>query len=75
MFYAIDRFEHETAVLLRDDGQLYHVPRTALPSIAREGDCMRYKNGTWYIDAEETSRRNQEMHTRLHALFSRAKRT
>ena len=70
MIYAIDRFEREQAILI-NEGLLYHIPRASLPKSAQEGDCLRYRSGTWIVDKEETLRRKQEMRSRLQSLFTR----
>ena len=59
MFYAIDRFEEEWAVLQDDDGNSRQVKRTALPSHVRQGDVLLETAEGYTLDAAETSRRRE----------------
>lgn len=41
MWYAVDRFEGEWAVLQDDEGQSHNVERSRLPQDIRQGDVLR----------------------------------
>jgi hypothetical protein len=45
-FYAIDRIEGKTAVLVADDGRTFDVPRRTLPKGCREGTVLRIDAAT-----------------------------
>ena len=45
MKYIIDRFEEDLAVLEGENKEMLNVPRGFLPDDAKEGDCLRKKNG------------------------------
>ena len=65
VFYAIDRLEGETAVLIGDDGRTVELPRSSLPARVREGSVLRVALGhdgvpdwsTARIDDKERERR------------------
>ena len=43
MFFVVDRFEGDIAVLVGDDDTTFDVPRRQLPKGAREGSVFRIK--------------------------------
>lgn len=57
MFYSIDRFEENTAVLLNDNGVPIDVERTVLPADVAQGDIVVLKDGKWVKDLDETAKR------------------
>ncbi len=58
MYYSIDRFEGEWAVLIDDEsGEAVQILRIELPAEAEEGGICRLENGMYFYDAEETARR------------------
>lgn len=59
MYYAIDRFEGDYAVLEDDNGNTTPVRRTALPAGARQGDVLEWKQGQYTAAPEETRRRRE----------------
>ncbi len=66
MFYSIDRFEGEWAVLTADDDcSQVAVPREYLSPDAEEGSILRYENGQYIYDAEETAARRRAVFERL----------
>lgn len=50
MYYSLDRFEEDLAVLEDDDEQTLTVPRAQLPAAARPGDVLA-KEGDRYVPA------------------------
>lgn len=57
MFYAIDRFEEELAVLVDDEENTSTVERALLPEDAVQGDVLTLEEGRYRRDGEETARR------------------
>lgn len=57
MYYSIDRFEEDTAVLQDYDGNIKNIPRGMLPDNAKQGDILNFKNNRFIIDGAETARR------------------
>jgi hypothetical protein len=45
-FYAIDRFEGATAIVIADAGQVYEVPRSTLPKGSREGTVLEIQRSS-----------------------------
>jgi hypothetical protein len=69
MFYSIDRFEGDFAVLIADDGENrpIPVPRNQLPPEVREGSILTQEAGGMYrFHPEETQRRRQALFLRTH---------
>ena len=72
MFYSLDRYEGDFAILIDDDGGKREVLREELPADAREGSVLTYGDG-WQIDvAEGENRRNKAVKLK-EKLFSRGK--
>lgn len=77
-FYAVDRLEGggRTAVLVADDGAVFHVARTKLPEGTREGTVLRVRLGSngrpdWSsaeLDEAERERRLRASRERLDRL-------
>ena len=77
-FYAVDRFEGPSAVLLDDAGRAITVPAARFPPKLKEGDVLRVpeKDGTldWgraVIDKRETERRRSDAKHKLDELKER----
>jgi hypothetical protein len=75
-FYAIDRLEGETAVLIGDDERTVELPRSSLPARVREGSVLRVVLGLdgvpdWAaakIDDKERERRLKAAQEQLNKL-------
>lgn len=61
MYYSIDRFEEEWAVLQDDDGRSVTVERSRLPAQARQGDLLTEKDGAYSVDENETAARRERI--------------
>ena len=70
MFWTIDRFEGEFAVLMDDNGVCRNVPRGRLPEQGRQGDVLTEKAGGYQPDVRETERRRKR-NERLQQLLRR----
>lgn len=57
MYYAVDRFEGELAVLQDDEERCVTVERTLLPAGVSQGDVLTLENGKYIHAREETQRR------------------
>lgn len=72
MFYSIDRFEGDIAVLIADaDSSQVTVPRSSLSPDADEGGIVIYENGQYIYDAEETAARRRAFFERTRRLSKR----
>lgn len=69
MKYIIDRFEETKAILEEDEGKFIEIERTLLPSDAKEGDCVEYKDNEYTINKEETETLKQEINDLMDDLF------
>jgi hypothetical protein len=68
---VIDRFEGDFAVCEVENGETVNIPRSELPSSAREGDCLiAVVEGVYAIDADETARRRKRIREKMSRLFS-----
>ena len=78
-FFAIDRIEGNTAVVLGEDGKDHAVPIGALPPTSQEGSILRVDLddqgdpdwNTARVDEQETHRRIAEARARIEELRNR----
>jgi len=61
MFYSIDRFENNFAILIDDNEDQKIVSRSELPPGAEPGGMLRFEGGCYIFDAEETLRCREEI--------------
>ena len=61
MYYSIDRFEDDIAVLQDDGGNSRDVPRSLLPGGSKQGDILIFEDGGWLHDPDETARRKERV--------------
>ena len=61
MWYAVDRFEGEWAVLQDDEGQSHNVERSRLPQDIRQGGVLWQTDKGFVPDPEETARRRERV--------------
>lgn len=61
MFYTIDRFEGDYAVLEDDDENRVNVKKALLPEMARESDVLDFDGEAYTVNAEETEKRRQSV--------------
>lgn len=53
--YTLDRIEEDVAVLEnRETREMLNVDKKVLPKEAKEGDILKYSNGTLKVDKKET---------------------
>lgn len=69
--WSIDRLEGDWAVCIGPSGQRQDVPRSQLPSGAKEGDCLRFSDGCWEADPGETARRREKAFRRTRNLLGK----
>lgn len=62
MYYAIDRFEDERAVLQDDNGKSFIVDRLLLPLNAKQGDILTLCDGSYKHDRAQTAERRDRIH-------------
>lgn len=61
MALIIDRFEGDFAVVEVDGQVMRNIPKTDIPSNAKEGDVLKLVAGRYEIDIEETKRLYDEI--------------
>lgn len=54
--FTVDRIEGNTVVLEDENGDMRTLPSDTLPPVAA-GDVLRYENGVYTVDADETAAR------------------
>ncbi|MBQ8824660.1 MAG: DUF3006 domain-containing protein [Ruminococcus sp.] len=60
----IDRIDEDTAVLETDEKNII-VECNSLPDNSKEGDVLKFENGCYVIDEEETERRRNIIMERI----------
>ncbi len=73
VYYSLERFEDQLAVLRDDNGKPAIVDRSLLPPEARAGDLFRFYDGQYRYDADETNIRRERIY-RLEQLLRSKKR-
>lgn len=61
MFYTIDRFEGDYAVLEDDDENRVNVKKALLPEMAKESDVLDFDGESYTVNADETEKRRQSV--------------
>ncbi|MEN6328121.1 MAG: DUF3006 domain-containing protein [Syntrophomonas sp.] len=61
MRVIIDRFDGDYAVIETEEKSMKKIKRAEIPSAAREGDILVFKNNKWNIDSEATQRRKEQI--------------
>lgn len=74
MWYSLERFEDQFAVLRDDAEKTTVVDRSLLPSEAKAGDLLRFCDGAYRYDADETAARKERIHRLEQLLRGRNKR-
>ncbi len=69
MYYTIDRFEGDFAIVETEEGTFFDVSRTLLPPGAKEGDILRQDAAGYIIDLEETKQRAKRIAQKRKDLF------
>ncbi|MBO4493248.1 MAG: DUF3006 domain-containing protein [Ruminococcus sp.] len=69
---VIDRFEGGYAVLASENGSI-NITREQLPPEAAEGDVLIFKNDSYLINKEATSRKRRQTRARLRRLIKEDK--
>lgn len=67
--FSLDRIEEDIAVLIEQGGGTFHVLAGKLPPLARDGDVLALRSGTWTILREETDKLRKEMFDLQESLF------
>ena len=71
MYYTIDRFEADFALLEDENGVMCQIPRSDLPLEAREGDKLEVSEEGCAILTEATQAARTEAEERLQRLLNR----
>jgi hypothetical protein len=66
IYYTIDRFEGNYAVLESDERKIYNVPKSKLPRKAKEGDVFYKKGNSYIFDKKETNKRWSDINSLFH---------
>ena len=67
--WTVDRFEADVAVCETDQRKMEQIPRGLLPKEVKEGDILIQRNGTFFIDQEQTRRRTEEMAKKIQDMW------
>ena len=61
-YLSIDRFEANMAICEDDEGRLFGIERSEMPSDAKEGNIIRIDDdGNINVDSDETKRRRNKI--------------
>lgn len=68
--FIIDRFEGEFAVLEKEEGGTFDVPRSKIQD-AKAGDIVVFDNDIYIVDIEETKKRKKLIAEKMKKLMGR----
>lgn len=70
--FSIDRFEGEFAVCEnRETGEIINIEKNALPENIKEGSIIKYENGNFILDHNETTKKQAEIKNMVNNLFKK----
>lgn len=68
--YTIDRFEENIVVLEeRKTGKMRNISKNKIPQNCKEGDILKYINGKYLLDKEETEKMEKEIQDKYKNLW------
>lgn len=74
MFFTLDRIEdNNIAVLTDDNGKVYDVDFSLLPTESKIGYVFTLKDGYYLYDNKETNERKQRIKNKKSVLFNKLK--
>lgn len=72
--FSIDRFEGDFAICEnRNTGEMVNIPKSDLPENVKEGSILKFENGKYILDIENTKMEQQEIKNLVNNLFKRKK--
>lgn len=60
MYGVVDRIEETIATIELDNGSIKNIPLNSIKGDVKEGDVVKFKEGLYFIDEEETNKRKKE---------------
>lgn len=70
--FSIDRFEGEFAVCEnRETGDFVNIPKSELPANCKPGSILKFENGKYILDIEETKKEQDTVKNMVSNLFKR----
>lgn len=70
MFYVVDRFEENIAVLENlDNNSRLNISKTFLPSEIKEGDVLEQVNEEWFFNKEKNEERKNKINDKFNSLW------
>lgn len=67
--FTIDRIEGSKVVLECENGDFNVLDRASLPKNIKEGDILRFDEGSYFLSAHETAERKKKMKALLESLL------
>ncbi|WP_028510735.1 DUF3006 domain-containing protein [Ruminococcus sp. NK3A76] len=69
MFYSVDRVDDEYVMLCDDDGDTKELRRFHFEGEVKAGDVLRFEQGKFILDEQETAARRQRIQQLENELF------
>ncbi len=69
MKLTIDRFEGNYAVCEKESGEMINIPKSELPSRAKEGDVLAEVDGHYVIDQSSTEKKKAEIEELMNDVY------
>ncbi|MER2081720.1 MAG: DUF3006 domain-containing protein [Ruminococcus sp.] len=67
--FIVDRIEGDKAVLECENGTFVEMEVASLPKNLKEGDVIRFKANSCFLNADETERRRQKIQRLMEQVF------
>lgn len=67
--FIIDRIEGKKAVLECENGDCVSLDLTSLPKNLKEGDMLCIEDGSYFLNADETEKRKENIRNLMNKLF------
>lgn len=70
--FSIDRFEGDFAVCEnRETGEFVNIPKSELPEDCKTGSILKFENGKYILDLEETKKEQEIVKNMVSSLFKK----
>lgn len=70
-YYSVDRIEENIATLIDDDENKVEIDVSQLLKDVKEGDILKFENGKYVLDKDETMKRKERILSLQNRIFKK----
>lgn len=70
-YYSVDRIEENIATLIDDDENKVEIDVSQLLKEVKEGDILKFENGKYVLDKDETMKRKERILSLQNRIFKK----